>query len=75
MLFAALTLAAAGTGMTAKCQPIDREKSISNILERNPGSKVLKIAEHTDDAGCAMLKIRILVDGTVKAVTVNPKGT
>lgn len=75
VLVALLALTAAGAGMTAKCQPIDREKSISKILDSNPGSKVLKVAEQTDEDGCAMLKIRILVDGTVKAVTVNSKGT
>ena len=75
VLVAILVLTAAGTGLTAKCEPIDREKSISKILDSNPGSKVLKVAEQTDEDGCAMLKIRILVDGTVKAVTVNSKGT
>lgn len=74
-VIALLSFAAVSTGMTAKCEPIDREKSISRILERNPGGKVLKIAEHTGKDGCARLKIRILVDGTVKAVTVKPKGT
>lgn len=74
-MFAVLTFAAAGTGITAKCQPVDREKSITRVLERNPGSKVLKVMEGKGEDGCAMLKIRILVDGTVKAVTVNPKGT
>lgn len=70
-----LAFATTGAVLTADCHPIDREKSISGILERNPGGKVLKIAEHNDENGCAMLKIRILVDGTVKVVTVLPKGT
>ena len=70
-----LTLTTAGTGVTANCQPIDREKSISRVLERNPGGNVLKIAEHLGEDGCARLRIRILVDGTVKAVTVNSTGT
>ena len=40
---------------------------------------MLKIAEHTNEDGCMELQIRILVDGTVKAITikdtVNEKGT
>jgi len=60
--------------MTAECQPVDREKSISRVLEEHPGGKVLKIAEQTDEDGCARLEIRILIDGTVKAITVNEKG-
>lgn len=58
----------------ANCKPIDRDATINQILSSNPGSKVLKVAEHTDNDGCEILKIRILVDGTVKAITVDAKG-
>lgn len=78
-VFSILTLITAGTGIAANCPSVDKEKSIARLLEQHPGGKVLKIAEHTNEDGCMELQIRILVDGTVKAITikdtVNEKGT
>jgi len=53
------------------CKPVDLEKLIAKILSENDGGVVLKVDDQTDDHGCRQLLIRILVDGTVKAITVN----
>lgn len=52
------------------CETIDRQASIVQILNDHGGGKVLKVDERTDENGCIELEIRILINGTVKAVIV-----
>lgn len=61
----------AGLCVADDCTPIDREASINKVLKEHPGSKVLKVDERVDDKGCVELEIRVLIDGTVKAVVVS----
>jgi len=53
----------------ADCENIDPESRIAELLEETEG-KVLKVEETIDPQGCVELQIRILIDGTVKAVTI-----
>ena len=53
------------------CKPVNREASISKVLSDHSGGKVLKVDERKDDNGCTELEIRILIDGTVKAIVVS----
>ena len=52
------------------CKEINADQAVANLAKEHEGSKVLKVEESTDDKGCAELKIRILIDGTVKAITI-----
>lgn len=61
----------AGLCAADDCKPIDREASINKVLKEHSGGKVLKVDERVDDKGCAELEIRILIDGTVKAIVVS----
>jgi len=63
--------AVSSTSIANDCKPVNREQSIQKILSENNGSKVLKVVEKYDDRGCPQLVIRILVDGTVKAIKVS----
>ena len=49
---------------------MDPEVVIADLVMEHEGSKVLKVEESVDDMGCVELKIRILIDGTVKAITI-----
>lgn len=71
-----LWIAVAGTSIAGVCQardnckPVNRDASISRVLSDHAGSKVLKVDERKGANGCTDLEIRILIDGTVKAVVV-----
>jgi len=52
------------------CKPVNRDASVSRVLKDHEGSKVLKVEEREGESGCTDLEIRILIDGTVKAVVV-----
>ena len=52
------------------CKTIDREEAIAGLVAQHEGSKVLKVEESLDPQGCVELKVRILIDGTVKAITI-----
>jgi len=52
------------------CKEINTEDALADLVEQNNGGKVLKVEEAIDEQGCTMLKVRILVDGTIKAVTI-----
>jgi len=52
------------------CKEIDTEQTIADLVKQNEGSKVLKVEESTDDKGCVVLEVKILVDGTVKVITI-----
>lgn len=63
--------AAAGVCAASDCKPVDREASINKVLSDHAGGKVLKVDERIDGKGCVELEIRILIDGTVKAVVIS----
>ncbi len=71
-----LWIALAGTSFAGmchaqdNCKPVNRDASISRVLSDHAGSKVLKVDERKGDNGCTDLEIRILIDGTVKAIVV-----
>lgn len=54
----------------ADCKPVNKDASINRILSDHAGSKVLKVDERQGANGCTDLEIRILIDGTVKAIVV-----
>lgn len=71
LLLIALTSSSVASICAANdCKPIDREASITQILKDHSGGKVLKVDERVNDQGCAELEVRILINGTVKAVVV-----
>ena len=57
------------------CQPVNRDASISRVLTEHGGGKVLKVDERQGANGCTDLEIRILINGTVKAVVVKGQKT
>jgi len=59
----------AGVCHADDCEQMDPESRIAQLLESG-GGKVLKVEETLDSQGCVELQIRILIDGTVKAVTI-----
>ncbi len=74
---ASLLLAgAAFSGVCAAndCKPMDPESAVANLVSQHTGGKVLKVEETINAKGCAELKVRILIDGTIKAITI-PNGT
>ncbi len=52
------------------CKELDAEGSIAALVVEHEGGKVLKVEETLDAQGCVELQIRILIDGTVKAITI-----
>lgn len=56
------------------CEDLNTELTIAALVQDNAGSKVLKVEETLDKQGCLELKVRILINGTVKAITI-PNGT
>ena len=70
LLFALTGSSVASISAASDCKPIDREASINKILKDHSGGKVLKVDERTNAQGCVELEVRILIDGTVKAVVV-----
>ena len=52
---------------------MDKEGTVAALMEKHEGSKVLKVEEKRDSKGCTELKVRILIDGTVKAITIANK--
>lgn len=52
------------------CQPVNPEAVIADLVIENEGGKVLKVEETIDAQGCVELKVRILIDGTIKAITI-----
>ena len=51
------------------CQAPDRERAIAQVLSQHPGGKILKVEEKKANE-CTDLKIRVLVNGTVKLVVI-----
>lgn len=56
------------------CEDPNTELTIAGLIKENSGSKVLKVEEALDEQGCIELRVRILINGTVKAITI-PNGT
>lgn len=52
------------------CKTLDQEVVIARLVTEHEGGKVLKVEESIDAKGCVELKVRILIDGTVKAITI-----
>lgn len=52
------------------CETLDPESAVANLITENNGGKVLKVEESIDAQGCIELKVRILIDGTIKAITI-----
>lgn len=52
------------------CKPMDPESAVAKLVSQHAGGKVLKVEEKIDAKGCAELKVRILIDGTIKAITI-----
>ncbi len=70
-VFCVLSATAIGGVCTADdCTEIDSDGTIADLLLENEGGKVLKVEETIDAQGCIELKVRILVNGTVKAITI-----
>ena len=67
-LFAATSTA--NVSAADDCVSLDREAEIAKVLGQHAESKVLKVEESKDARGCTQFIIRILVDGTVQAITV-----
>ena len=67
------TCVAIGTSPAAECKVMDKEGTVAALMEKHEGSKVLKVEEKRDSKGCTELKVRILIDGTVKAITIANK--
>lgn len=66
-----LCVAAVGSAYGAEdCQQFDADSTIAGLVGDNPDNKVLKVEESKDSKGCTVLKVRILIDGTVKVVTI-----
>jgi len=55
------------------CKEMDQEEVIAKIVIEHEGGKVLKVEESVDAKGCVELIVRILIDGTVKAITIPNK--
>ncbi len=69
LLLAGITV---GTASLANdCKTINRDSAIAKLVSEHEGSKVLKVEEALDTKGCTELKVRILIDGTIKAVTIS----
>lgn len=51
------------------CETIEPEVIIAQLVDEHEGGKVLKVEETVDAQGCVELKVRILIDGTIKAIT------
>ena len=71
LCFALASTSIAGVCLADDCKPVNREASISRVLSEHSGGKVLKVDERKDDNGCTELEIRILINGTVKAIVVS----
>ncbi len=69
--FSLASSAAAGVCAANDCEPVDRQASINKVLADHAGGKVLKVDERIDGKGCVELEIRILINGTVKAVVIS----
>ena len=67
------TCATIGVSPAAECKVMDTEAILAKLMKKHEGSKVLKVEEKLDSKGCTELKVRILIDGTVKAITVANK--
>jgi len=52
------------------CKEMDQEDIIAELVTEHEGGKVLKVEESVDAEGCVELIVRILIDGTVKAITI-----
>ena len=62
-----------GVCNASDCKKLDPESAVARLVTENAGGKVLKVEETTDSKGCVALKVRILIDGTIKAITI-PNG-
>ncbi len=58
------------TAAAKDCKKMDQEVAIANIVTEHAGGKVLKVEESVDAKGCVQLRVRILIDGTIKAITI-----
>ncbi len=73
MAIAILALAAAtlsGSPAALACQAPDKDAAIARVLAEHPGGKILKVEQKSDAKNCVNLKIRVLVNGTVKLVVI-----
>lgn len=52
------------------CKSIDPEQAIADLVLDKEGGKVLKVEESENAHGCIELKVRILIDGTIQAITI-----
>ena len=68
MLIAALTFVSAPVHA---CQTPDKDAAVAKVLSDHPGGKILKVEEKKSKSNsCSDLKIRVLVNGTVKLVVI-----
>lgn len=71
LLAGAVFSSASGSVSAAEnCKPMDPEVVIAELVIEHEGGKVLKVEESVDEKGCVELKVRILIDGTIKAITI-----
>ena len=69
---ASLLLAFSSVAAASDCKKLNPESAVAKVVSEH-GGKVLKVEETADSKGCKALKIRILVDGTIKAITIPTK--
>ena len=72
LLFASTTFGSVVNSVHAAedCKEMDQEVVIAKLVGEHEGGKVLKVEESVDEKGCVELIVRILIDGTVKAITI-----
>ena len=56
------------------CKKVDADSTIAALIGDNEENKVLKVEESKDSKGCTVLMVRILIDGTVKVITIPEAG-
>ncbi len=71
LLFASAAISSVSA--TGNCKTLDPESAVAMLVTEHAGGKVLKVEEAADANGCKELKIRILIDGTIKAITIPNK--
>jgi len=70
-----LSFASVGSAYAADdCKKVDADSTIAALIGDNEENKVLKVEESKDSKGCTVLMVRILIDGTVKVITIPEAG-
>lgn len=66
---ASLLLTISGVAAASDCKTVNPESAVAKVVLEH-GGVVLKVEETADSKGCVELKVRILIDGTIKAITI-----